>query len=488
MKVGGKKQIHFTVKPKVHFMGIGGSGISGVAQVAKSVGYQVCGCDLEKDTAYSKRLREANIDFSHGHSKRHLKNVDILVTTPAVVFQNAKHPEFQTAKDMGLVMTWQEFVGNYLLKGKRVIAIAGTHGKSTTAAMAALLFKQAGLDPSAIIGANVNKWGSNFRVGKGIDFFIEADEFFDNFLNYQPEITVLNNIEFDHPDFFKSEVQLYQSYQKFIKGLTGQKILIVNQDSPGIKKLLQKLNKSFLDTISLVGYSLSDKPLFETRQWLRAEIVTKVKSFTTFRVKSSKKLGVNTTFKLAIAGIHNVANCLGVIALARQAPFRIEVDKINKFLKSYSGIGRRMELVGRAGRIKVYDDYAHHPTEIGATLQALRQAHQENRIWAIVEPHSYSRTKALLADYKTVFTDADKVVIGPIFKARDLKTFGISGNAIVRVTYHKDIHYFNDLEKIKNVLRKTVKSGDVIIVMGAGKSYQWAKEIAKIVSKKIDEG
>lgn len=472
------KHIHFTPKVKVHFMGIGGSGMSAVAMIAHHRRFRVSGCDLQKDTPYLKKLKEVNIPIFTGHAASHLKGVDICAVTPAAFYRSKYHPEFAKAKRYKKLMTWQEVLGNYLHKDKEVICVAGTHGKSTTTAMAALMFERAMKDPSVVIGAKVKEWDANFRFGRGKIFITEADEFFDNFLNYKPQVIVLNNIEFDHPDFFKNEEHVLRSFSKFTRNLVGKKALIINQDSKGIKKLFDLLDKKFLSSLNILGYTMTDKPKVNTQISVHGEIVIKGRNFTSFSVKSSE-LKLSHNFKIKILGEHNVANALGAIILARIN--NIDTAAIGESLYSFSGIGRRLELIGTKRGVKVYDDYAHHPTEVAATLEALRQKYSKRKIWVIVEPHSYSRTKTLLKDYKGAFSFSDEVIIGPIFPARDKKTFGISGQSIVEVSGHKNIQSAQALEEIIKLIRVKVNPSDVIVVMGAGESYKWAREIFKAI-------
>jgi UDP-N-acetylmuramate--alanine ligase len=421
---------------KIHMMGIGGSGMSGVALLASKMGYEVTGCDLEGSTAYSENIFK-------GHSAEHLKKTDLLVVTPAVYYQNAKNPELLEGEKRKIVVTWQDFLGKYLCDGKKVICIAGTHGKSTTTAMTGKLLTDAGLDPLVIVGATVPEWNGNARYGKGEYFVIEADEFNNNFLNYSPEIIILNNIEFDHPDFFKSEKDVFESFKKFIGKLTGMKILIVNGDAEGINKLLDSIDKSDL---KIIKYS-----------------------------QENEKLG----FDLAIPGKHNISNAFGVVALGKL--LGIPENIIRKSLSEFPGIGRRMELIVDKNGIKVYDDYAHHPTAIAATLQTLREIYPSAKIWAIDEPHGFARTTKLLDRYKNVFKNADKVLIGPIFKARDTETFGMTPQIVAEKSHHPDAIGYDSFEEIKSIIKKEVNGGDVVLVMGAGKSYLWAREIANSI-------
>lgn len=416
---------------KIHFMGIGGSGVSGVAFLAEKMGYEVTGCDLE----------------TGGHDVNHLKNTDLLVVTPAVFYQSAKHPELVEAQKRGIVITWQEFLGKYLQKDKKVICVAGTHGKSTTTAMAGKLLEDAGFDPLVTLGANYKDWKGGSRFGKGDYFVTEADEFFDNFLNYNPEIIILNNIEFDHPDYFKSENQVFESFKKFVEKMVGKRVLICNSDSKGVQKLLGRIDKTRL---KIVKYSLEDKDI---------------------------------NLKLKVLGKHNISNALGAAALGKYLGIKDEV--IKKSLESFGGIGRRLELISEENGmnpdligVKIYDDYAHHPTAIKATLSALRDHYPKSRIWAIVEPHGFARTHALLPLYKNVFKDADKVIIGPVFKARDKETFGITPSLVAKKSNHPNALGVNSFDQIVKIMGEETKKGDVILVMGAGKSHLWAREIS----------
>lgn len=373
---------------KLHFMGIGGSGMKGVAMLADQMGYVVTGCDLNDG----------------GHSQKHLKNIDLLIISPAVLYQNMKEPEFLQAKKKNIVMTWQEFLGHVLLKHKKIIAIAGTHGKSTTTAMAAKLLIDSGFDPICVLGAFVPEWGGNARFGKGEYAVIEADEFNDNFLNYHPEISIITNIEFDHPDYFKNEDEVKESFKKFS-----------SQSKTVIAKA--KLKK----------------------------------------------------FNLKIFGKHNQQNASFVYELGQK--LGISNEEIIKSIESFTGIGRRMELIGKtkSGTL-IYDDYAHHPTAIKVTLDGLRAKYPNKKILAVIEPHGYKRTKALLPLYRNALDSVDGVIIGPIFKARDKKDESVTTEKIVKISKHPSIKAISNLKfKISNY--------DIVVVMGAGNSNIWAQKL-----------
>ena len=452
-------------------MGIGGSGMSAAAIIAKKQGYKVSGCDLSDNTPYLEKLKKEKIPVKKGHDIHHLKGVDILTVTPAAFFANDKIDEISKAKK---VITWQNFLGEYLQKGKKVICIAGTHGKSTTTAMAGLLFEEMKHDPTVMVGAGIKKWKSNARAGKGNIFITESDEFFDNFLNYAPDTIILNNIEFDHPDFFKNEKQLFESFKRHIQNLTGSKTLIFNQDCPGIKRLLDMFDKDFISSIKKAGYTLKEKALIETEISFRAKDIVLGKEKTHFTVENSHCYA-GEKIELLIPGIYNVSNAMGVIVLS--ALENIKFSEIKKFFLKFDGIERRMELIGKRGGVSVFEDYAHHPTAVKETLKAVRQKYPKSRIWAVVEPHSYSRTSKLLHLYRNCFEAADMVLIAPIFKARDKNNFNVSEKHIARVSNHKNIKHFKIFNMLVEYYESKVKKGNVVVVMGAGESYNYTRKI-----------
>jgi UDP-N-acetylmuramate--alanine ligase len=392
-------------------MGVGGSGIAGIASLASKMGYEVTGCDLEVSTAYSNK-------FFHGHSPDHLKNIDLLVVSPAVLYQNPDNSELIEGQKKGIVVTWEKFLGKILLKDKKLICIAGTHGKSTTTAMAGKLLIDNGFDPIVVLGANVSEWGGSSRYGKGEYAIVEADEFNNNFLNYHPEIAIINNIEFDHPDFFKNEKEVEKSFSKFVGNLVGRKLLITEKDSLGRK------------------------------------------------------------FNLKILGEHNQKNANMVFLLGKA--LGISEEKIIKSIEGFQGIGRRMELIADKNGVKIYDDYAHHPTAIATTLKGLREKYPNSKIFVINEPHGYKRTKALLERYKGVFDSADKVIIGPIFQARDEKDESITPELVAKISGHKNAIGVNSFDKVIENWKTESGDYDIVVIMGAGKSYLWAREIAKL--------
>jgi len=457
------------MKPKhIHFMGIGGSAMAGVAILAKKFGFQVSGCDLQKETAYSQSLTRFGIKPFVGHNLSHLKDVDILAISPAVLASNPNHPEVLEAKKQGILMSWQEFQGKYLQKDKIVIAIAGTHGKSTVTAMVGLILESGELDPIVEVGALVPQWKATVRFGQSKYFVCEADEFNHNFLNYSSGMIIINNLEMDHPEFFKNEIQFREAFKKFIKKIKKPKILIVNEESLGIQELLKEM-KGWLakEKVRVLGYFLKSQFNFPFATEYQGEIIQQTPELTQFKVRSE-------TFNLKIPGVHNVANALGAIACGRE--LGISSQKIKTALGNFIGLGRRFELIGEEKGIKVFDDYAVHPTAVEATLKAARQKYPQQKIWAVFEPHQYSRLKIFLNEFAQTLKKADQVIVTAIYPGREKIDPTIKSEDLVDKIGAK-AEYLKDFKKVAGKISQKAQKDDVIIVFGAGKSYLLSKMI-----------
>ena len=439
-------------------MGIGGSGIAGVALLAKKMGYRVSGCDYSAESPYLPSLNNSGIKIDIGHSPSHLKGADILAISPAVLSLNRNHPEVVAARKKGILLTWQQFMGRYLQKNKFVIAVAGTHGKSTTTAMLGLLLEDAGLDPSVEVGAIVPQWKASTRFGASKYFVCEADEFNLNFLNFTPSIIILNNIEMDHPEYFSDYIEFKNAFNRFIAKLTGPRILIANQDSPGVKESMAPSG--------YIGYSLKTASC-----QYKAKIIASSSKRTVFEVKSGSCL---RRFNLPVPGVHNVANALGVIACADQ--LNIDDRIIFKSLDSFRGINRRFEFIGQVGKVKIFDDYAHHPTAVKATISAARARFPRSRLWLILEPHQYSRLRLFMSDFARVLKFADKVIVIPVFAGREKDVGGAGSADLVRLVGSKST-YQPDFDQVVRQVKQQSADGDIIIVCGAGRSYLLSRQI-----------
>ena len=457
-------------KKNIHFMGIGGSALSGVAILAQSQGFKVSGCDSAKKTAYFDPLLKRGIKPLFGHNKSHLEGIDILAVSVAVLVSNPNHPEIKEAKKRGILMTWQEFLGKYLQKDKFVIGIAGTHGKSTTTALIGLTLEMANLDPTVEIGAIMPRWQAPVRIGKSKYFVCEADEFNCNFLNYFPSVIIINNIEMDHPEFFKDFGHFKDSFKKFIKQIRPPKVLIVNEESKGIKEVLKEMEGWLKENkVKVIGYFIEDKFDFPFDLEYQANILKMSPSSTVFKVGKDE-------FNLKLLGKDNVYNALGALALVFE--LKMNVSSLKKSLSIFNGLERRFELLGEEKGIKVFDDYAVHPRAVFSTLKAAEQKYPESRIWAVFEPHQFSRLSLFLKEFASVLSLADKVIVIPVFKGREKDNGLIRAEDLVK-KIGKKARYIDSFEKIVEEIKAKGKSGDLVIVFGAGKSYLLSKQILK---------
>jgi len=461
------------MKPRhVHFMGIGGSGLAGVAILAQEAGFKVTGCDLKAKTYYTAGLKKAGIKPLVGHCADHLSGVDILAVSPAILDINPRHPEVVQAKKSGILITWQEFMGRYLQKNKYVIAVGGTHGKSTTTALMGLVLEAGGLDPIVEVGAIVPKWNLAVRPGQSKYFVCEADEFNHNFLHFSPSLIIINNIEMDHPEFFRDFVQFKDAFRRFIHQLTGPKILIVNEESLGIQQLLQEQADWLAENkVKVIGYFLQKRFSFTFAEEYQGSVKKITPEGTKFEVRGP---ATRHTFTLKMAGLHQVANSLGVIAAARK--LKVSPGQIARVLNSFQGIKRRFELVGQAKGVQVFDDYAVHPTSVAATLKAARQKFPQSRLWAVFEPHQFSRLGLFLADFSQALSSADKVIVTKTYAGREKKK-GKTGPADLVQKIGARAIYQPDFAKLAVYIARRVRKNDVVFVFGAGQSYQVSRLI-----------
>jgi UDP-N-acetylmuramate--alanine ligase len=467
-------------KLHVHFMGVGGSALSGVAILAKKAGFKVSGCELEKKTAYLQTLSKFNIKPFFGHDVSHLKGVDLVAVSPAVLFNQPLSAELLEAEKKGILVTWQEFLGRFLQKDKKVVAVAGTHGKSTVTALIGFLAQGAGVDPTVEVGALIPQWGATVRFGRSDYFICEADEFNYNFLHYSPGVIVLNNLEMDHPEFFKDFNHFLEAFVKFVQKIKEPKMLIVNEEDLGVQKLLGKM-KGWLakEKIKVVGFFLEDQFSFPFAREYQGILPEKQESgdLTNFKVKNDS---FEKDFMMSLSGVHNVGNALAAIACGFELGFSGE--KMRKALADFKGLERRFELIGEGRGIKVYDDYAVHPTAVEFTLRAVRGKYPQKKIWAVFEPHQYSRLKLFLNEFAGSLSLADQIIIAPIYQGREKGQQTIKETDLVDKIGGK-AKFLPDFDSIVKNLITQVKKDEMIIVFGAGFSYQLAKMILSGIKK-----
>ena len=499
MNISGFEQLK---DAHLHFMGIGGQGISAVAQMALQEGARISGCD-QSASATTRMLVQRGVPVEIGHNPEHLAQADALIYVPAIVAFNPDNPELEAAKTSGVpVMTWQELMGKWM-QDKLVLSVSGVHGKGTTTAMLALMLVEAGLDPTCEIGAIVPGLGANYRIGKSQYFVNEADEFNNNFWNYHPRLAIVTSIEFEHPEFFADYATFLQSFEHFIRGMDikGEwpfpPTLIMNADSPGCLELRERLNDWTGQIVMYATEGLSNTEMTKAgsvpvaAHRLSDYIVydVELEGKTSFRVRSQGDGGnafpADTTIHLRLPGAHNVQNAVAALIAARC--IGIHDDVIIHTLENFSGIERRFEIRyegsletnGAAQDVILIDDYAHHPTAISATLEAARQRFPGRRLIAVYQPHMYSRTKTFFEPFLTAFDDADVVIIADIFPGREHDDGSIHARELVEamvkrppfLSSGKKVISSGNVENTATILGNTLRSGDVAIVMGAGDIY-----------------
>lgn len=469
-------------KRKVHFMGICGSGAAPIAIIAKNMSFDVSGCDLNVSGYYRDALVENNIEVLRGHDLSHIEDIDILAISPAILDISPNHPEILEAKKREILMTWQEFSSKYIQNEKFVISIAGTHGKSTTTILMGLVLEHGGLDPIVEAGATFKNWGGGYRLGRSKYFVCEADEFNNNFLNYSPSIAIINNVEMDHPEFFKDINEVKDSFKNFIKKLKGPKILIINEDSTANREILCEL-KDWLkeEGVKVIGYYMDNKLEFPFDMEYKAELNSNTPEYSSFKVVNGDK---ENNFKLGLIGKHNVLNSLGVLITALE--LGVDINIIKNSFENFKGIGRRLELIADVDDIKVFDDYAHHPTAVATTLDSIKLSYPGKKVIAIFEPHQLSRAKLFFYEFAAALKKADRVIITKPFLGREANkniepvNFDMLSNEI-------DINkaeYIESSDEICSRILREAKSGDIIIVFGAGESYKLSREIINTLSEK----
>jgi UDP-N-acetylmuramate--alanine ligase len=468
-------EVNMDRKLHVHFMGIGGSGMAPIAVIAKQSGFEVSGCDYSASSYYSDALRDSEIDIQIGHHSDHLEGVDILAITPAILDINPDHPELVEGRKRNIVMTWQEFMGKYLQKDKYVIAVAGTHGKSTTTVLMGLTAQAGGLDPIVEAGTIYRPWGGGFRISESDYFICEADEFNCNFLNYSPSLIIINNIEMDHPEFFRDFTEFKEAFKKFILKMKHPGILVVNEESQGIREILSELGSWLAgNRVKVIGYYLEQQFDYPFDMEYRGEISHYAEDATEFTV-----YGPDTadSIRLGLPGAHNVSNALGVFGAAKE--LGIDITALKEAFMEYRGIGRRTELVEEVNGIKVFDDYGHHPTAIAAVLDTFRITHPGRRVIAVIEPHQISRLKLFPREFIAVLNKADETIVTKTYVGREIhkNLEPVDIGELIREADTKRASYLEDGKEAAAAAAAKAGPGDIIVVFGAGNSYKFTKLI-----------
>ncbi len=435
----------------VHFVGVGGAGMCALAELVVRMGGRVSGCDA-KDSQALRDLSELGVDVELSHSPAHTEQAVGLVVTAAMPWE---HPELQAARARGIpIMKRAEALGAWV-SGGTVVAIAGTHGKTTTTAMATEVLVEAGLDPTGLVGGRVNAWGGNLRFGSDALFVVEADEYDRSFLTLTPDVAVVTNLEADHLDIYGSLDGVREGFKEFLSGVRTGGRVIVCADDHGAASLLPGLGEA--------GYTYGTS----AGSMLRAVDVRIDSGQTRCRIlEEGRDVGA---LALSAGGGHNLLNAFAAAAVARA--LGVEWGPITDALAGFGGVGRRFDRLGGFGGVVVIDDYAHHPTEIRAAIAAVRGLHPEARLVAAFQPHLYSRTRDFAEEFGDALSGADVAWVTDVFPAREDPIPGVSGKMVAVAAESAgsvDVHYHERLETLAERLAGELRSGDVLLTLGAG--------------------
>lgn len=477
-------------------MGIGGQGISAVAQMALKAGEQVTGCD-RMASATTRALEQVGIEVRIGHSTEHLAHVDKLVISPAVTALDAENPELLEARRRGIpVVTWQEVLGE-IMHGKCVLSVSGVHGKGTSTSMLALMMVDAGLDPTCVIGAVVPRFGANYRLGQGQYFVNEADEFNHNFWHYHPRLAVVKSIEYEHPEFFADYNAFLYAFEHFIRGMDMTSdwplppTLVINADSQGCLDLLARLGDW---PGRIITYSVEGSPLLEQPATFEAFAI-KLDGETSFQVRAhgAASFPEEQVLHLQLPGAHNIENALSALVVARLVG--VDVATIVRTLGEFGGTRRRFEIRnqqplainGNERDVVLIDDYAHHPTAIAATLEATRRRYPGKRLVAVYQPHMYSRTKTFFTQFLASFEAADIAILSDIFPAREQDTGLIHTSDLVNAIQQRprfasgqaQVLYGGDVAATTKLLAEILQDNDLAVIMGAGDIYKVTEQLLR---------
>lgn len=451
----------------IHFVGIGGIGMSGIAELLLNLGYDISGSDAaQSDT--TKRLESLGAKISIGHHSSNITGAKVVVTSSAIRPDNVEVVE---AKSKGILIIPRAEMLAELMKVKEGIAIAGMHGKTTTTSLVSTVLAHAGFDPTVVIGGKVNALGSNAKLGSGKYLVAEADESDKTFLLLPSKISVVTNIDREHLDNYKDIKEINSTFQKFLSNLPKTGLAILCIDNANVKALIPKVKAR------IITYGLSKNAEFRAEDVKFEGTKCHYKCF-----RKDKLLGA---LSLPMPGIHNVTNSLAAVAVATE--LGVSFTKIAEGLGNFGGVQRRFTIKGKFKDITVIDDYAHHPTEINATISAAKHAYPSNRIVVAFQPHRFSRTKDLFSEFVKCFDSVDLLMLAEIYAASEDPIKGITGKSLVDAISkhgHKNAHFCPNRIDIPKTLWPLLKKNDIVITMGAGDISKTGPEILNLIEEK----
>ncbi len=445
----------------IHLIGIGGVSMSGIAEILHHFGLFVTGSDCTKSRV-TDRLASHGIFVSIGHSTSLVEKADLVIYSAAI---KSDDPELVCARERNIVIVERaDFVGFLTRIYHNTIGVSGTHGKTTTTSMISLCFIEAGLDPNIQVGAQLKQINGNYRVGNSDYFILEACEYVESFLKFNPKSAVVLNIDNDHLDYFKTFDNIKNAFHKYVALLPRDGLLVTNGDD---ENCLDLRKSTYAKTIT---FAINN----QKANFIARNISFDTNGFAKFDVYYNNNFYAE--FKLSVPGMHNVYNALACIAMC--VNYGIDKYTIKTALKKFTGANRRFELVGSYNNIYVYDDYAHHPSEILATLRAL-QKKSFRQSWVVFQPHTYSRTKELLDDFAKALLDFNNIIITDIYAARERNIYDISSQDLVDKinSLGKKAVYIQDFDKIAKYIKERACPNDIILTMGAGTVVDVSKKI-----------
>ncbi len=446
-----------------HLIGIGGTGLSAIARVLLEQGHTVSGSDRQR-SPLAQAVEAAGGRVYIGHAAEQIAGAQVVIRSSAIPEDN---PEVQAARQRGIpVLKRADFLAD-LMQGRDCLAVAGTHGKTTTTAMLAWALTVLGQDPSYIIGGVSANLGNNAHAGQGRHFVIEADEYDRMFLGLRPSAAIVTNVEHDHPDCFPTPADFEQAFRDFVERLRPEGFLLVCGDDPGAAALGEHARA--------LGRRVHPYGIAGPAEYRAVSLQTSPRGGGyTFRALHAGQFLAEVS--LQVPGRHNVRNALAVLGMLHQ--LGLLVERAAEALGTFRGTGRRFEIIGEAGGVTVVDDYAHHPTEIAATLEAARSRFPGRRLWAVWQPHTYSRTRSLQARFAAAFTQADRVLVTPIYAARETPPEdGFDARRVVEAMPHPAARYCASLEETADYLLGHLEDGDVLLVFSAGDAVQVSRAV-----------
>jgi UDP-N-acetylmuramate--alanine ligase len=456
--------VRFLRLRRLHFVGAGGVGMSGIAEILlQATPLEISGCDLARSEV-TERLERLGARIAIGHDPAHVESADLVVISSAV---SESSPEVAAARGRGIpVIRRAEMLGE-IMRLKQGVAVAGTHGKTTTTSLTGMVLTEAGFDPTIVVGGQVHILGTNARLGRGEYLVAEADEFDRSFLELTPVVAVITNIEADHLDTYKDLGEIHEAFAAFANRVPFFGAVIACADDPGVREILPRIKRR------AVTYGFSPDADLSARD------VKLDASGTCFDVWNGEQ-GRLGAVRLRLAGRHNVANALAAVAAGRE--LLVPFDTIARALSAFTGVVRRFELKGERAGVLVVDDYAHHPTEIRATLAAARQVYPDRRIVVLFQPHLFSRTRDFKGEFGEALAAADMNIVMDVYPSREAPIPGITGELVAEATRRVGrgpVIYSNEKKEVVDTLERTLAPGDLLLTLGAGDVVRFGEEYLK---------